>query len=331
MPPLAHGGEGWGEGKLASAQNVARVSCHPPILDWNRLGLEPAWIGTRHLLPPAREGNNVAMTGTPTDRIELNGAPARVEDLRALVQTNYGHFTAMQVRECCVRGLELHLDRLVHAARELFDSELDRERLRGYLRHAIGVDTRPLSLRVNIFSRALDRTHMTAPAGLDVLIIVSAAATPAVTPLCLKSFRYQRELPNVKHVGTFPLFHYRRLAQQAGFDDALFVTADGDICEASVWNIGFHDGRGIVWPDGPQLDGIGMRLLQAGLARSDVPSAIRPVQLHEVPNFRAAFLTNSTAAVCPVVRIDDIEFPPDDALAEMLAACHETNAWETVG
>ncbi|MDR3388643.1 MAG: aminotransferase class IV family protein [Rudaea sp.] len=264
-------------------------------------------------------------------RIELNGIAARAEDLRTLVQTNYGHFTSMQVRDCRVRGLNLHLDRLVGATHELFGCGLDRERVRDCLRHAIAADARPLSLRVNVFSRTLDRAQMAMPSAADVLVIVGAAAMPTTAPLRLKSFRYQRDTPTIKHVGTFPLFHRRRLAQRAGFDDALFVAADGGICEASVWNIGFHDGRGVVWPDGPQLNGIGMRLLQAGLARCGVPSVTRPVLMREIAGFRATFLTNSTTIACPVSRIDNIEFPSDGALTTMLESCHETNSWETVG
>ena len=171
------------------------------------------------------------MTNENFYRIELNGAPAQAEDLRALVQTNYGHFTSMQVQEGGVRGLGLHLDRLAHATQELFGCELDRELVREYLRQAIANDPRPRSLRVNVFSRALDRARMSAPAEVDILITVGAPAPAATAPLRLQSFRYQRELPAIKHVGTFPLFHYRRLAQQAGFDDALFITDDGCISD----------------------------------------------------------------------------------------------------
>ena len=262
--------------------------------------------------------------------IQLNGAPAHANDLRALVQTNYGHFTSMQVRDGCVRGLGLHLDRLVHATRELFGCELDRERVRACLRHAIGADARPLSLRVNVFSRALDRARMHAPAAPDVLIIVGAAATQSITPLRLKSFCYQRELPTIKHVGTFPLFHYRRLAQQAGCDDAVFVDDDGCISEGSVWNIGFFDGSGVIWPHAPQLHGISMQLLQAGLVRHGVPSTQQPLRLADIAGFRAAFFTNSSVPVQPIARIDDVEFPTDDALTAMLMECHETNPWERV-
>jgi branched-subunit amino acid aminotransferase/4-amino-4-deoxychorismate lyase len=267
---------------------------------------------------------------TTAYRIELNGVPARADDLRALVQTNYGHFTAMQVRERRVRGLDLHLQRLAQATRELFGSELDLDHVRACLRHAIGADMRPLSLRVNVFSRALDRRCMNRPAAPDVVVIAAAASVPVVAPLRLKSFVYQRELPAIKHVGTFALFHYRRLAQQAGFDDALFVDDDSRISEGSVWNVGFFDGNGVIWPYAPQLHGISMQLLQAGLMRRGVPSVQQPVRLADLARFRAAFFTNSSSPVQPIARIDDIEFSLDDVLMDKLVEAYESNPLEPV-
>jgi branched-subunit amino acid aminotransferase/4-amino-4-deoxychorismate lyase len=265
-----------------------------------------------------------------TYRIELNGAPAQAEALRALVQTNYGHFTSMQVRERCVRGLSLHLDRLASATLELFGCQLDRELVRAYLRQAIGADPRPLSVRVNVFSRTLDRARLQAPANVDVLVIVGAAPPASAAGLRLKSFRYQRELPAIKHVGTFPLFHYRRLAQQTGCDDALFVADDGRISEGSVWNIVFFDGNGAIWPQAPQLRGISLQLLQAGLARRGVPGRAQPIRIADLARFRAAFFTNSSVPVQPIARIDDIEFAPDAALLGTLLEAYESNPVEPV-
>src|SRR5512141_369233 len=107
----------------------------------------------------------------PVERVEINGERARVEDLRLLVQTNYGHFSAMQVVDGCVRGLDLHLDRIEHATRELFGTAIARERIRGCLRHAVaGVDV-PLSLRVNIFARRLKRDRPADPVEADILVM----------------------------------------------------------------------------------------------------------------------------------------------------------------
>jgi branched-subunit amino acid aminotransferase/4-amino-4-deoxychorismate lyase len=260
-----------------------------------------------------------------SNTIELNGVAATADDLRALIATNYGHFTAMRIENGGVRGLDLHLDRLVGATREMFGTELDRERVRGWLRQAIGGETRELSVRINVFSRAFDRSNPANAAAPDVLIAVAAPAPAAESPLRLKSFTFGRELAQIKHVGTFPLFHFRRLAQQAGYDDALFVGADGLVAEASIWNIGFFDGARVIWPQAPQLDGTGKRLLQAGMVRLGVASATHPVMLNELSRFRAAFLTNASSVARPVASIDDVQFELDAALRVTLLRCHETH------
>lgn len=268
-------------------------------------------------------------------RMQLNGAAASADDLRLAVANNYGHFTALRVLQGAVRGLDLHLDRLQQATRELFASELDRERVRGWLRQAVGADQAELSVRINVFSRAFDRAHPAAPAAPDVLISVAAAPPAgAQLPLRLKSFRFQRELPHIKHVGTFPLFHFRARAQQAGCDDALFVGADGLISEASIWNIGFATGSGdatrIVWPQAPQLDGVGMRLLQAGLAKKGIASVTQPVRLNDMGGFRAAFLTNAGTIAQLVTQIDGTEFAKNTAVQALLTRCYEANPLESI-
>lgn len=255
----------------------------------------------------------------------LNGTPPAADDLQFAVVNNYGHFTAMRVEDGAVRGLDLHLDRLAQATRELFSSDLDRDLLRAWLRNAIGVTQGKLSLRVNVFSRAFDRARPLASAAPDVLI--SLAPSPAEThaPLRLKSFRYARELPHIKHVGTFPLFHYRGLAQRAGYDDALFVDDDGVISEASIWNIGFFDGKRIVWPQAPQLDGVGMQLLRRGLAQLGVADDVRLVRLADLRTFHAAFVTNGATIARLVSEADGRTFALDAELIRLHERAYEAN------
>ena len=270
------------------------------------------------------------MNKTNEHRVELNGAPATAEDLRHFVQTNYGHFTVMRVESGGVRGLDLHLDRIEAATRELFAASISRERVRECLRHAIAGRTAPLSLRVNVFSCRFDRDRPAAAAEPDVLVMVAPAPRTPTSPLRVKSFRFTRTLAHVKHVGTFPLFHYRRLAQQSGFDDAVFVDDGGCIEEGSVWNIGFFDGSGIVWPDAPQLTGVSMRLLQAGLENGGVSTSARRIRLGDIGRFRSAFFTNSSMAVRLVSQIDDVAFETDPAFAARLLECHDGNPAQTV-
>jgi len=262
-------------------------------------------------------------------RLEVNGEPATLDDLRRLVVQNYGHFTSMQVRDGAVQGLDLHLARLSEATRELFGHELDPDAVRGWMRRVAG-DAGLLSLRVNVFARGFDRDHPSKPALPDVLVGAAPARVASAPPLRVRGQRYDREAPHIKHVGTFGLFQQRRVAQQHGFDDALFVTADGAISEGSVWNVGFFDGSHVVWPQAPMLRGISMQLLQDGLRRAGVPWVARRVERAELAGFRSAFFTNSARAVQPIACIDDVEFAVDARLREALEAALARHAWQPI-
>lgn len=260
-------------------------------------------------------------------RTELNGEPVGLDDLRLLALQNYGHFTSMQVRNGGVRGLDLHLDRLQRATQELFGHALDLDATRGWMHQAAG-GTEQSSLRVNVFSRRFDRDRPLAPSAPDVLVTTAPARTAAVTPLRVGSAHYERDAPHIKHVGTFGLFHQRRLAQQRGRDDALFVTADGAISEGTIWNIGFFDGERIVWPAAPMLQGIAMQLLQAGMRRQGVPTSVRRIELAEVAAFRSAFFTNSSCTAVPIAAIDEVAFEANRELHGLLEACMATHPWQ---
>ena len=73
---------------------------------------------------------------------ELNGVPASLDEVRSLALTNYGHFTTMRVEDQRVRGLGLHMQRLVRDCREVFDTDLEPDHVRQFVRHALAA-TRP--------------------------------------------------------------------------------------------------------------------------------------------------------------------------------------------
>jgi branched-subunit amino acid aminotransferase/4-amino-4-deoxychorismate lyase len=96
-------------------------------------------------------------------RTEIDGESAKAEDLLIPAVVNYGHFTGMRVRGGAVRGLDLHLARLESANRELYGVSLNQDRVRAYIRHALGGQTNDTNVRVTVFSRDLDF-----PAGADL-------------------------------------------------------------------------------------------------------------------------------------------------------------------
>jgi 4-amino-4-deoxychorismate lyase len=263
-----------------------------------------------------------------SERIEVNGAPARADQLRHLALVNYGHFTSMQVRDGAVRGLGLHLERLDRASHELFGRGLDPDRVRDCIRHGLGDGVARASVRVNVFSH--DRIGPGPVASeLDILVRVSAPASEPSGPLRVRSVHHERVLPHVKHLGTFGLTHHHRRAQQDGFDDALFTNDAGSISEATIWNVGFFDGSEIVWPSAPALDGITLQLVRAGMDRRGVPSTTRDVRLADLRSVRSAFLTNSIAII-PIASVDDVELVVDHDLMALLRDALESNPWEPI-
>ncbi|MEV6983640.1 aminotransferase class IV family protein [Sphaerisporangium sp. NPDC051017] len=260
------------------------------------------------------------------ERIEINGAPAAVEDLRHPALRNYGHFSAMQVRDRRVRGLGLHLDRLDAATKELFGRELDGELVRARVRHALRGDVHDASVRVYIFGRDLPTWGEVEPC---VMVTVRPPQDPPNPPRNVWPAPYQRPVPHIKHVGGFGQTYYLRMAERAGYDEALLVAPDGTIAEGAITNIGFSDGESIVWPEAPMLRGITMALVERGLAEMGVPARRQVVRLADLPALRSAFLTNSWG-IMSVQRVGRQRLTVDYPLMKTLQDAYERNPWDLI-
>ena len=240
---------------------------------------------------------------------ELNGRPVSVEELQTLALTNYGHFTSFRVEEGRVRGLQMHLDRLDKDCQILFGVPLDAEYVRRMIRRAMpqrGIAT----VRVTVFDPATDIGHPATDDEPHILVTKRRPADLPLPPLSVQTRVFLRDIPQVKSVGLFGALVQRRGAQLAGFGDALFVNDAGMISEGGTWNIGFFDGKQIVWPDAPCLPGVTMRLLQ------DLSHRIAPVHLEDVKSMDLAFATNAAIGVRAIDKIDDVEFPKHSAVLD---------------
>jgi 4-amino-4-deoxychorismate lyase len=261
----------------------------------------------------------------------LNGLPADADPaaLRALAQVNYGHFTTLQVRDGAAQGLPLHLERLRQGNAELFDATLDEASLRAWMAQAAALAGGGCTLRVTVFARAFDHRRPLREVPLDVMVVASAPAMPASGALRVQVRPFIRPVPQLKHVGTFPLFHQRRQALKAGYDDALFADGPGPgarVAEGSVWNIGFWEDGRVVWPEAPALRGTTERLLQAGLALAGVEQAVRPVTVAELGRFQATFAANANA-LQPIAAIGEVAYAPVPGLLSRLEVVLRASPW----
>lgn len=260
------------------------------------------------------------MTDGPAARIEIDGRPATMEQLSAAALASYGHFTAMQVRDRRVRGLELHLARLDAANREMFGAALDPAQVRAHVRHALGEGTRDASVRIHLYET---------PGGTPVMVTVRPPGGMQARPWRLQPVPYQRSLAHLKHLGDFGQSYFRRLALRNGFDEALLTGTGGVICEGSITNIGFLDGEGVLWPDAPALAGITMQILQRTLPSHGVPTRRIPVHTADLGSFTAAFVTNSHG-IAPIGQIGDLVLPTDSTLIRTLTYVYESASWDRI-
>lgn len=252
--------------------------------------------------------------------MELNGGDVSLDHIKALALTNYGHFTSMLVEDHHVRGLSLHLQRLARDCQQLFNVELDTDRVRDYLRHALDGGPPRTVVRVTIYDPSLDLGTIGSTADPHVLVTTRPAPEGPTSPLRLQATSYQREIPAVKHVGLFGALQHRRAAQRDGFDDALFLNPDATISEIATSNVGFiREGR-IIWPRSGYLTGITMTLLHRAL---DDTVVTEPLTLADMPGMEAAFATNAATSVRPVVCVDSTQWPSEHkvltALSELYA------------
>jgi len=253
-------------------------------------------------------------------RIEIDGASASAEQLRAAALGGYGHFTAMQVRGRRARGLDRHLARLDAANREVFGAPLDRAAVLDHIRHALGDDVADASVRVYMHEGAESPS---------VMVTVRPPGGMPSAPWKLMSAPYQRSLAHIKHTCDFGQRYYQRLAHDAGFDEALLTGPDAIISEGSITNIGFFDGTAVTWPAAPALHGITMQLIEPALTARGVPSGRAHVRVPDLRSFSGVFATNARG-IAPVGQVDDQVLPVDTDLMRRLAEVHESVAWDSI-
>ncbi|MGB6163824.1 MAG: aminotransferase class IV family protein [Pseudonocardiaceae bacterium] len=252
---------------------------------------------------------------------ELNGVPVDLDRVQVLALTNYGHFTTMRVDDQRVRGLALHLERLMRDCRQVFDADLDPDGIRHLVRHALADVSASVVVRVTVFDPALELGHPGADAEPQVLVTIRPVAHTSLPALRLQSAVCCRDMPEVKHVGLFGSLHRRRIAQRNGFGDVLFVDANTIISEAATSNVGFVDGDRIIWPQADCLLGVTMRLISQ--ARDEHATTV-PVTLGQLADVDAVFTTNAAVGIRSVSAIDDVHWPDEHPALDVLRKKYES-------
>ncbi|WP_344941996.1 aminotransferase class IV [Sphaerisporangium flaviroseum] len=249
--------------------------------------------------------------------MELNGRPVTPAELGALALYGYGHFTSMRVEDLRVRGLSLHLDRLLGDCRVLHGVDLDLDRVRHLVRRAAAASPSPTIVRVTVFDPELDMARPGGKARPEILVTTRPAPAD-LPPLTLGVVHYERDLPEVKHSGLFGPIMHRRFAQLSGHDDVLFVDGRSRVTEGPTWNIGFVRAGRVLWPESNRLNGVTMRLLNDVMHRTGIAVGASDIDADDVATMTSAFIANAAAGTRPVRSIDGVGLSVDEPILATL-------------
>ncbi|MBD2067636.1 aminotransferase class IV family protein [Leptolyngbya sp. FACHB-671] len=239
-------------------------------------------------------------TQSSTYQSRIDGHPATLSELSPLAFAGFAHFTAMQVRGCKIKGLDLHLDRLRKASLELFGRAPSDEKLRFHIKTAVEEGEEDQSLTVTVFSPNGEFTANSMDVEPAVLIRTGAPSDGPKGPLRLSTVNYERPLATIKHVGEVGKTYYLHQAIRQGFDDAAFVDSHGCLSEATIWNIVFWDDGTVIWPKATLLKGTMMGIIQRQLERLDIPQRLEAITFERLGELSGAAVMNSWTPGIPV-------------------------------
>lgn len=244
-----------------------------------------------------------------TYQARINGYPVTLPELIPLAFAGFAHFTAMQVRDRKVKGLDLHLVRLRKASVEFFGRALPDEQIKSYIKTAIDEGPGDQSLTVTVFSRNGEFTADSMDTEPAVLVRTGAPSHGPKGPLRLSAVSYERPLAAIKHVGEAGKTYYLHQAVRQGFDDAAFVDSHGRLSEATIWNLVFWDGETVIWPKAAMLKGTMMSIVQRQLDRLDTPQRHEAITFERLGALSGAAVMNSWTPGIPVTAIGSKVIP----------------------
>jgi branched-subunit amino acid aminotransferase/4-amino-4-deoxychorismate lyase len=258
------------------------------------------------------------MTNHPDFRTEIDGREATAEALSSLAFAGFAHFTAMQVRDGAVKGLDLHLGRLRRASVEFFGQALPDDLVRERLRNAIDNGPSAVSLTATMYSRNGEFT----PTGSDndpaVLVRTAPPFDGPDGPLRLTVVQHERPFPTIKHVGEASKTQYLRRAVENGFDDAVFTDTHGHISEATIWNVAFWDGETVVWPKAALLPGVTMGIIRRQLANLGIAQREEQITTARLADMKGAAVMNSWTPCVVVSGFDAVSLPTSPTFTKLL-------------
>ncbi|MCG7534355.1 aminotransferase class IV family protein [Pseudoalteromonas sp. OOF1S-7] len=260
---------------------------------------------------------------TFTPQTVLNGRIIQESQMSRLAFAGFAHFTAMQVRDGMVKGMDLHLDRLRNASVALFGQARPDADILDSVRAAMAVSDKDASLTVTVHSTHGEFTPASMNGQPEILVRTGAPANGPTGPLKLLATEYSRPLPEIKHVGEISKTYYLHRAVEQGYEDAVFTDKKGYLSEGTIWNLAFWDGEAVIWPQAPKLQGTMMSMVQRQLRLLNIAQRTEPVTLASLPSLRGAVVMNSWTPGVAVAEISGHKLRESEPLRTLLHQAYQ--------
>lgn len=264
------------------------------------------------------------------DVAEINGVPVERDDLISLAFSGFAHFTALQVRQRRVKGLDLHLARLRHGSLELFGKAPWDETVIAYLKSALEKAPEDCSVTITAFSQGGEFSVEHLDEAPSILVRTSDPSDGPRGPLRLAAVEHDRSMAGIKHVGEFAKTYFLHRVARRGFDDAAFIDRHGRLGEATIWNLAFWDGTDVIWPKADILIGTTMSMVRRQLERLAVPQRHEDVTLDGLAQLTGAAVLNSWTPGVPVTAIEDHQFPDSANLVRLLHDAYKSEPADAI-
>ncbi|WP_104403114.1 aminotransferase class IV family protein [Vibrio penaeicida] len=259
----------------------------------------------------------------------LNEKSVPTSEITKLAFSGFAHFTALQIRNKMVKGMDLHLNRLHKASIELFGKTVPDRLIHSYVRTAIENGPADQSLTITVYSVEGEFTTDSMDVLPKVLIRTGSPSNGPNGPLRLATVNYERPLAEIKHVGEIAKTYYLHQATRRGFDDAIFINKYGHLSEGTIWNLVFWDGETVIWPQANMLKGTMMQMIQRQLELLKIPQRSETITLERLQQLNGAAVMNSWTSGIAVSMIETKRFSQSEPLISLLQKAYNAEPCET--
>lgn len=245
----------------------------------------------------------------------LNQQPvSNDKELLSLALYGFASFTSFYVIDNHVKGLALHIERLINDATALFGVAPSTECILANLKSFIANNKalNSFGARVTIFPADFSLARPGEVSSLNILVTGRSPSKPSEQPLALKPIAAIRTLPQHKTANMTANLMARAEAQRDGFDDALMID-DGIITEGPTWNVFFGQNKQLFTPslDCGILPGVTRRLLLDCAIHSGLEVIERPIAVTELNSFDYGFVSNAMIGVQAIAKVGERSFDCD--------------------